>query len=105
MSRIYISIPVTGRDYERQKRKAQKVADYYREKGLDPVLPFDIVHPEATTPQAMSRCIQELLQCENVVFIDDWWTSRGCQVEMATARAYDLKIHRHPKIDLEEDDR
>lgn len=40
--KIYISIPISGRDIDEQKRKAKEVEDIIRELGHDPVNPLTV---------------------------------------------------------------
>ena len=44
--RVYISIPITGLDFDVQKAKADKFAQYIFEMGHDYFNPFDVPAPE-----------------------------------------------------------
>ena len=43
--KVYISLPITGRDLEKQKDKASRVAARLADSGMFPVNPFDTPPP------------------------------------------------------------
>lgn len=92
-TRVYISIPIKGKDYNYQRDLANKVAQQFQERGYDTITPFDIC-PSATTPYnvAMGKCIEELLNSDEIFMCDGWENSDGCKAEFQVALIYGKKI-------------
>lgn len=96
MKKVYISIPISGRDLFAQRRRANDVAERFAHAGYDPITPFDIIpvgDPVAKDYAAcMGRDIEELLRCDIIVLVDDWENSKGCRAEKAIADVYGLEV-------------
>lgn len=97
--KIYISIPISNCDIERQRETASKIAEVIKDMGHEPVNPFD-------TPQApehwnsdrkyayyMGEDIKRLLLCDAVYVCNGWKHSRGCRAEVRLARIYHLSVY------------
>lgn len=96
--KVYISIPITGRDLTRQIQIAKTVAKEIEKQGHIPVSPFD-------TPAPPRRCntekeeyayymgadIERLLLCDAIYLADDWRQSKGCRLEHEAALIYGIK--------------
>lgn len=89
--KIYISIPISGCDIERQRETASKIAEVIKRMGHEPVNPFD-------TPQApehwnsdrkyayyMGEDVKRLLMCDAIYMFRDWENSTGCTIEHSIA--------------------
>ena len=89
--KIYISIPISNRDFAAQQTTAREIAEKLRELGHEPVNPFDT--PEA--PQGLSEKeryayymgedLKRLLTCDAVLFCKGHEKSRGCRIEQQAA--------------------
>ncbi len=89
MKKVYVSIPITGEDYNDQRNHAFVVATDLGMKGYDPITPFDI-NPQATTPynEAMGKCVEALLECDAICLCKGWNNSKGCRAELQVALVY-----------------
>lgn len=93
--KVYVSIPVTGKDYDEQIEHAEEVVKRLAKEGHSAVTPFDIVKsPDTPYNEAMGKCISELLGCEAIFMCDQWPASRGCCAEYQVARVYGKVVMR-----------
>lgn len=93
MKKVYVSIPITGEDYNSQRDHACVVIKELKRQGYDVVTPFDIVK-SVTTPynEAMGKCVAALLECEAIYLCKDWQKSKGCSAELQIALIYGLGV-------------
>lgn len=97
--RIYISIPITGHDLNKQKAKAAEIAESIKAAGHTPINPFDVpAPPPHFTEQEkyayyMGFDIAELLNCEAAFFSKEWDKSKGCTLEHCAAKLYGIKAY------------
>lgn len=95
--KIYISLPISGKNVMTQTGIALSVAEQIRDLGHEPVNPFEtpLAPPEWSERQEyayyMGRDIEKLLLCDAVYFCEGWQESRGCRVESYIAETNDLK--------------
>lgn len=89
MKKAYVSIPITGEDYNDQRNHAFVVATNLAQKGYDVITPFDIIK-DLSTPynECMGKCVKELLKCDIIYLCRGWQSSKGCMAEMQVALAY-----------------
>jgi hypothetical protein len=101
--KMYLSLPISGRDLNQVKDYADLVKRAWVAKGYDVVTPFEIV-PEDGMPYeyCMGKDIEELMKCDGIILCDDWFSSKGCRVECHVAQVYGLKI-KIDKTKYEED--
>lgn len=98
--KIYISIPISGKNLMTQTGIALEIADKIKSLGHEPVNPFDtpLAPPEWAEQQKyayyMGRDIEKLLLCDAVYFCEGWHESKGCLVESYIAETYRIK-HYH----------
>ncbi len=89
MKKAYVSLPITGQDIEAVKARAKAAAQYLTEKGFEPVTPFDVSpNDEATYSEHMGNDIKALMDCDTVLFLRGWESSKGCQLERQAAMIY-----------------
>lgn len=91
--KLYISLPISGRDLDDVKRRANAIKESVESDEYTPITPFDIC-PDSTLPysELMGRDIAGLLECDAILFDYDWNESRGCRAEMAIAQIYNKRI-------------
>lgn len=90
---VYVSIPITGHDYEKQKSYAKEVAKRLEEDGYRAITPFDIVEDEGTPYQVcVGRCIEKLLESDFICLCKGWNDSHGCMLEGSVASIYNIGI-------------
>lgn len=92
-TRVYISLPITGRKLAQVKNRANVIKQLFSTLYIDAITPFDVA-PEPDKPYSyyMGKCIEALIDCDAVYFVNDWETSRGCRCEHATAKIYGKSI-------------
>ena len=91
--KLYISLPITGRDLDSAKREAENYKRFYECAGYDVITPFD-VSPDSEKPYSyhMGRDIETLLECDAVFFVYGFHHSKGCNLEYAAAKIYGKEI-------------
>ena len=86
MKKVYVSLPISGHDINWVKEKAERAAQYLRDKGYEPVTPFDVSQYEnASYAEHMGKVINALLNCDAVFFLRGWEKSTVCQLERYAA--------------------
>lgn len=91
--KVYVSLPISGHDINWVKKKAERAAQYLRDKGYEPVTPFDVSQDEnASYAEHMGKNINALLDCDAVFFLRGWEQSKGCQLERHAAIIYDKEM-------------
>lgn len=100
--KIYVQVPITGRALDEARKEAAELAAKVREAGHEAVTPFDLgIAEDATSQQALPRCIEALLACDALLLhpanadrrTDGELPSRRCMVEALTAMTYHLGIY------------
>lgn len=93
MEKVYVSIPITGENYNDQRNHAFIMATNLAQKGYDVITPFDVVK-STTTPynEAMGKCIEALLDCDAIFLCKNWQKSKGCMAELQTALVYGKEV-------------
>ena len=102
--RIYVQVPIAGRDYEEAHNEAIQRAFIAENAGFDTVTPFQLVDdPDVPVSKAMGECIGELLKC-NAILAHPWAEkdrrgeegkpySKGCALELLAAAVYGIEIY------------
>lgn len=97
--KIYISLPITGHDIEEVEASCIYAKAVIEKKGHEAVSPLEVSpDPESTYAQHMGNDIAALLECDAVLFLDEWATSKGCRLEHRAAIIYDKSLY----IDLDQ---
>lgn len=93
--KLYISLPISGRDLEVVKQRANYIKESVIADDYEGVTPFDIC-PDSTLPysELMGRDIAGLMECDAVLFDFDWRESKGCRIEMAVARNCNIPVYK-----------
>lgn len=94
--KIYICLPISNRDEEMQRKRAEELAHRIRCAGHEPVNPFDIANElrekfdvadgKPNWYDYMSEDVFELLQCDGILLDIDAKDSYGCRLEIALAQ-------------------
>lgn len=103
--KIYISLPITGHDIEEVEASCIYASGVIQAKGHTPVSPLDVSpDSDATYAEHMANDIEALLNCDAVLFMPEWRSSKGCRLENSAAEIYEKKIFysldRIPNIDI-----
>ena len=91
--KVYISLPITGRDMDEVKARIDSAAETLRRHGHTPVSPLEVNAANLDAPYAelIGNDIRALLQCEEAVFLDGWERSQGCRLEASACRIYGIR--------------
>ena len=91
MAKVYVSIPISGRNIHTVMIESEKVKECLSRLGHTPVTPFDVC-PETNQPYAyyMGRDIEALLECEAIYLCPGWQENKGCRAEAAVAEIYGI---------------
>lgn len=103
--KIYISLPITGNDIEEVEASCIYASGVIQAKGHTPLSPLDVSpDSDATYAEHMGNDIEALLNCDAVLFMPEWRSSKGCRLENSAAEIYEKKIFysldRIPNIDI-----
>ena len=97
--KVYISLPITCHDIEEVEARCIFAKAVLKKKGHTPVSPLDVSdNPDASYAEHMGRDISALLECDAVLFLEGYETSKGCMLEHAAAEIYGKMIFH--KLDL-----
>lgn len=84
--KVYISLPIQGKDLEKQKKYAKDIAERIAICGCEPVNPFDNFLPDDAPRVAhMKADISMLLDCNAIMMCHGWENSDGCRLEKSVA--------------------
>lgn len=101
--KVYISIPITGHDIEQVEASIIFASAVLEKKGHTPVSPLDVSpDPSADYAEHMGNDIAALLECDAVLFMDGYETSKGCRLEHAAAEIYGKQILYEPFLKQKE---
>ena len=91
--KVYISLPITGRDIEDVEAECIFAKIRIKEKGFIPVSPLDVSYNhDAPYSEHMGKDIAALLECDAVYFLRGWHESKGCNAEFEIAKIYGKEI-------------
>lgn len=100
---IYISIPMTGYDFELQRNRAKQIEHRLIKEGWHVVNPFDLSdaldklyekhsNEQPTYTDYLLDDITALSLCHAIYLCEGWENSKGCMAEMYFAKAIGLTI-------------
>lgn len=91
--KIYISLPISGRDIKDVESDIKSAATQIEKHGFKAVSPLEVSpDPEAGYAGHIERGITALLGCDAVLVLPGWVESKGCALEMEAARIYGKKM-------------
>lgn len=91
--KVYISLPITGKDEKEQREKADKIKMALSKAGYEVINPFDIV-PDKKNPDwydYIGADLRELAKCDKIYLCKGWKESKGCNIEMQYAVSMGIK--------------
>lgn len=96
--KIYISLPISRKDINKQKRLAGLTAERLRLQGHFPVNPFDVHAPDGMSEREqyayyMGEDVKTLMTCDAILMLDRrWGKSKGCSIEQFIADKMCMEI-------------
>lgn len=108
IKKIYLSIPITGRDIKTVKAQAKAMVSAIHGKFMCQVInPLDVSekYPNLTWEEYMAIDLMLLSECDGVCLCEGWKASKGCRLEEAFARTYGTPLKMliydgHPQIEF-----
>ena len=93
IQKMYLSVPISGRDLGHVKAYTEYVKNKWVNKGYDVITPFEVV-PDDGMPYnyCMGKDVEALLGCDGIILCYDWFSSKGCRAECSVAEVYGLMI-------------
>lgn len=86
--KMYLSVPITGRNIEKVRAYAKLVKNKWVAMGYDVVTPFEVVKDDMPYNYCMGKDIEALLGCDGIILCYDWFSSKGCRAECSVAEVY-----------------
>ena len=98
--KVYISLPISGRDMEQVKAEITFTAAVLRSHGHEPISPLEVnaANPSAPYAELIGNDIRALLQCDAAVFHPDWRKSKGCRLERYACKLYSINTYALGKL-------
>lgn len=97
--KIYISIPISGLDFDTQREKADLIKAKLSREGHTVVSPFDIyAGKNPTYADYICYDLRAMMDCDAVCFCKGWESSCGCQIEYHVAMRF--KAHEKKNFKL-----
>lgn len=93
--KVYISGPVTGRDYDEAKAQFDGVAYEIKKKhgaAVEVVNPFDFCQKGEEWTVAMRKCIARLTECDYIHCLPFFYRSEGARLEMTIAEKLKMGV-------------
>ena len=91
--KVYISLPITGKDLQEQKSYARHVASFLSEVGFTPVNPFNNgLGNDASYEEHIKADLKLMLGCDAIMLCDGWLLSKGCVLENHVATACGMTV-------------
>ena len=98
----YISLPITGRDFDEVCTLADIVKAALSEK-YDVINPLDVAkkYPNQPWEWYLAWELENIYsgKIDNIVFCEGWMDSRGCRLEMEAVKVYN-SFHNEGKIEI-----
>lgn len=104
--KIYLSLPITGKDECKQRQIAKMWQRYYESKGHIVSNPFDIYDrlikliPNPSLRVIMTEDLTELMTNDAIFLCNGWENSKGCleEVELAIQQKLKVMFENHIKV-------
>lgn len=91
--KVYISLPITGKDIEEQRRHAGDVASFLLTAGHTPVSPFNNgLNANASYEDHLREDLKMLLDCDAIFMCKGASFSAGCLLEDEVATKCGLTV-------------
>lgn len=92
--KVYISIPISGMDYNKQREKADRIKSALSKRGYDVISPFEMyVGKDPSYGEYLGADVTAIIDhAEAVYMCRGWEESHGCKVERFVALEYGKEL-------------
>lgn len=91
--KVYISLPISGRDIDEARQQADRAAAQLSRMGHRPVNPFNIyAGKNPTYADHLCSDLRALIDCDAIMLCEGWEESRGCRIEAKVAVEFGLEM-------------
>jgi len=91
-TRIYIAGKVSGENYDSVLKKFSEAEEKLDKQGFVVVNPTMLCRKTWSYDKCMRTCITELVKCDEIYLLPDWYESKGAVLERNIARTIGMKI-------------
>lgn len=91
--KIYLGGKISGLTRIEALQKFGLVEMALQAQGYSVVNPLNIVDPNSTWEDAMRICIKEMMDCDEVYFMECWIDSPGAFIERILAKQLNFTFH------------
>lgn len=101
MKKIYIAGKVTGENRAECTAKFALAKKEIEALGFEAINPLEVVgHWDTPWNPAMRKCIGALMECDAIVLLPDWISSRGAKIEYEISKFINIPDFRATKFGL-----
>lgn len=91
--KVYISIPITGHDEEKQREKSDLIKAMLSRAGHKAVSPFNIyAGKNPKYEDYLCYDLRVLADCDAIYLCEGWQFSRGCRIEANFAKEFNKRF-------------
>lgn len=90
--RIYIAGKVSGENYDDVLKKFAAAEEKLAKEGLLVVNPTKLCKKTWDYGKCLRMCITELVKCDAIYMLQDWYESKGAVLERNIARTIGMQI-------------
>jgi chromosomal replication initiation ATPase DnaA len=92
--KVYISGKISGLPWDKVKEKFEKAKNYLESVGYEVLDPTVLNPPERSWAESMKVDIRELVSCDALVLLSDWFNSKGAKFEYEIALKVNMPVFR-----------
>ena len=94
MKKIFISMPMQGRekeDIEASFSKVERVAEAILGEEVEVINPYKVKKAKEKPLESLGKSLAKMAKADYTICLDDTWEYRGCEVERMAASSYGIQ--------------